>query len=93
MNQPRNHCAPADSAIARIDQHRIRRISLGAVLILVLSVVASIATGESVKPVGQMTFADANTLIIADWRAGQIHALHLAPVATVTVKPSTVRSV
>jgi hypothetical protein len=43
----------------------IRRI-LSAVLFLALSVVAIAATAESVQSVGQMTFADADTVIIAD---------------------------
>jgi len=60
-------------------QHRIISRILSAVLFLALTAVAIAATAESVQSVGQMTFPDANTVIIADWRAGEIHALRLTP--------------
>ncbi|MEO8429028.1 MAG: hypothetical protein ABI651_18205 [Verrucomicrobiota bacterium] len=40
-----------------------------------------------------MTFADANTVIIADWRAGEIHALQLPPVASATTKTFNLKNV
>ncbi|MGH8474380.1 MAG: hypothetical protein ACRER2_01170 [Methylococcales bacterium] len=60
---------------------------------LALSVFASIATAGPVKSVGIMTFADTNTLVVADWRAGEIHALHLAPAASVAAKPFNLKDV
>jgi len=39
------------------------------------------AQGEPIQSVGPMTFVDANTLVVADWRAGQLHALKLSPVS------------
>src|SRR5271165_3521310 len=41
---------------------------------------ADATTAGPVQSVGIMTFVDENTLVIADWRAGEIHALHLQPV-------------
>lgn len=36
------------------------------------------ATAGPVRSVGPMAFADADTLLVSDWRAGEIHALSLA---------------
>jgi len=67
--------------------HKIISRCLRAALVLALSAVGSIATAGEVQSVGQMTFADSNTVIIADWRAGEIHALQLAPADPGTAKP------
>ena len=74
-------------------QHRIINRILSAVLFLALAVVAIAATAESVQSVGQMTFADANTVIIADWRASEIHALRLSAIHSVTPKPFNLKNV
>src|SRR5271154_5609407 len=53
--------------------------------ILLLAVIAigswlpELARAEPIQSVGPMTFADANTLEIADWRAGRLQALKLPP--------------
>jgi len=53
--------------------------------ILLLAVIAigswlpELARAEPIQSVGPMTFADANTLVIADWRAGRLQALKLPP--------------
>jgi len=46
------------------------------------SKICSSGLAGPVLSVGVMTFTDADTLVIADWRAGQMHALQLPPVAT-----------
>jgi len=45
------------------------------------SKIGSSGLAGPVLSVGVMTFTDADTLVIADWRAGQMHALQLPPVA------------
>jgi len=62
-------------------------------LFLALSVVAIAATAESVQSIGQMTFADANTVIIAGWWAGEIHALHFAPAGRVAPEPFNLKNI
>lgn len=37
------------------------------------------ATTNPIRSVGVMTFVDVDTVVIADWRAGALHALDLAP--------------
>jgi hypothetical protein len=61
--------------------------------ILTLIAFAATATAGPVKSVGQMTFADANTVIIADWRSGEIHALQLPPAARAAAKPFNLKNV
>ena len=51
------------------------------------------ATAGLVKSVGTITFGDANTLFIADWRAGEIHALQLPPAPAVAAKPFNLKNV
>ena len=51
------------------------------------------ATAGTVRSVGAMTFIDANTLVVADWRAGEIHALQLPPAAAVTPRPFNLMNV
>jgi hypothetical protein len=68
-------------------QYKIKKRSFGKILVLGFCVIASVATAGSVQSVGQITFADADTLIVADWRAGEIHALHLPPAGNIAMKP------
>jgi len=49
--------------------------------------IAIASTAGPVQSVGQMTFADDNIVVIADWRAGEIHALQFPPAASVAAKP------
>ncbi len=42
-----------------------------------LAAVSCIATAGPLRSAGFITFADADTLVISDWRAGELHALRL----------------
>jgi hypothetical protein len=53
----------------------------------------NIASAGPVKSVGQMTFADANTVFIADWRAGEIHALQLPATENVAAKTFNLKNI
>lgn len=64
-----------------------------ATVLLGLTAAADPAPAGSIKSVGVMTFTDANTLVIADWRAGEIHALHLAPVNQTAPKPFNLKNI
>jgi len=61
--------------------------------ILTLLTFTQVAIAGSIRSVGQMTFADANTVILADWRAGEIHALQLPPAPSVTAKPFNLKNI
>ena len=54
---------------------------------------ASGATAAPVRSVGAMTFADPDTLVLADWRAGEIHALHLPAVSAAPPTPFNLKNV
>jgi hypothetical protein len=75
------------------NHHKLRNKILCASLVLAFSACGGVATAGSIKSVGTMTFADANTVIIADWRAGEIHALQLPPSASVKAKPFNLKNV
>jgi hypothetical protein len=66
--------------------------------VLAMSLLALVAFGRGanagpVKSVGQMTFAGVNTVVIADWRAGEIHALQLPPAASAEVRPFNLKNI
>jgi hypothetical protein len=69
------------------NKHKITSRILRAALVVAFSIATGVATAGPVQSVGQMTFADSNTLIIADWRASEIHALQLSPSDSATAKP------
>lgn len=46
----------------------------------VLATFACYASAGPVRSVGTMTFVDTQTLVVADWRGDELHALRLAPV-------------
>jgi hypothetical protein len=48
---------------------------------------------EPVRSVGVMTFTDADTLVVADWRAGKLHALQLPPAATGTAQAFNLKNI
>src|SRR5258706_2336419 len=66
---------------------------VGAVAGLALGTVMSVAMAGPVRSVGAMTFADADTVVIADWRAGEVHAVQLAPTANATARPFNLKNV
>ncbi len=47
---------------------------------LALGAIAGTAGAGPVRSAGAMSFASADTLVISDWRAGELHALRLPPV-------------
>jgi hypothetical protein len=93
MKQYHQSSGPADLAVPFIGRHKIGTTILCFALVFALNAVASIANAGPVLSVGQMTFADSDTVIIADWRAGEIHALHLPPVGGVIAKPFNLMNV
>jgi hypothetical protein len=72
---------------------KITRNLLRSAVVLALVTFTNIAKAGPVKSVGQMTFADANTVVIADWRAGEIHALQLPPAASAAAKPFNLKNI
>ena len=66
---------------------------LCAAAVLTFGVFAGVAAAGPVRSVGVMTFVDADTVVIADWRAGEIHALQLVPAAGATPKPFNLKNV
>lgn len=60
---------------------------LYAVAVLALGAFASVATAGPVRSVGAMTFINADTVVIADWRAGELHALRRPPASSTAPKP------
>lgn len=66
---------------------------LRAAALLALGAVATLATAGPIRSVGAVTFVDADTLVIADWRAGELHALHLPSVARATPKSFNLKNV
>ena len=82
------------------DVKMLRKVSLNkpadllcVAAVLMLGAFATSAVAGPVRSVGVMTFVDADTLVIADWRAGQIHALQLPPAARATPKPFNLSNV
>ncbi|MFG6489251.1 hypothetical protein ACG04R_21385 [Roseateles sp. BYS78W] len=58
---------------------RVRRTLYAAALALGMN--AALAATAPVRSAGTLTFVDANTVVISDWRGGQLHAFTLPPVA------------
>ncbi|HSD39502.1 MAG TPA: hypothetical protein VLC92_18495 [Rhodocyclaceae bacterium] len=63
------------------------------ILAMSLSAVAGPASAGPVRSVGSMTFADANTVIVADWVGGEIHALKLTPAAPAAAQPYRLKNI
>jgi len=58
-----------------------------------LAAVPTVTLAEPVKSAGQMTFSDPDTLIVADWRGGELHALRLPPAPRKPVRPFNLTNV
>ena len=58
-----------------------------------LSIVAMVAAADNIQSVGAMTFSDANTLFVADWRANEIHALKLEPIKPVAPRTFNLKNI
>jgi len=54
---------------------------------------AGVALAGPIRSVGVLKFVNADTLVMADWRAGEIHALHLSTVASVAPTPFNLKNV
>ncbi len=52
-----------------------------------------IAAAGPVKSAGPMAFIDADTLVLADWRAQELHAFKLPPVPSAAARPFNLRNV
>ena len=66
---------------------------LGAAALLCFGTGAGTALAGPIRSVGAMTFVDANTLVVADWRAGELQALHLAPAPPGTGQAFNLRNI
>jgi len=62
-------------------------------LAMSLGAAAGMASAGPVRSVGSMTFADANTLMLADWMGGEIHALQLRPATTTAAGPFNLKNI
>jgi len=60
---------------------------------LALGLHAAHAIGAPVLSAGKMAFVDANTLVVADWRGGQLHTITLPPVPPAAPAPFNLKDV
>jgi len=72
--------------------HSVMHGQLFALAMLAVSFVDAAMAGP-VRSVGIMTFVGPDTLVLADWRASEIHALRLPPVASAASAPFNLRDV
>lgn len=85
---PQSHSAqPAAPARQPRGRHLLR------LTMLALGLHAAHAIGAPLLSAGKMTFIDANTLVVADWRGGQLHTITLPPVAPGSPTPFNVKDV
>lgn len=64
-----------------------------AAIAAVMATVCGLVAASPVKSVGPMIFVDADTLIVADWRAQELHALKLPPAPAAPAHPFNLRNV
>ncbi|MEC5384440.1 hypothetical protein VVD49_01825 [Uliginosibacterium sp. H3] len=81
--------AMASPSTKRLCAPRLKSV----VLAMSLGAVAGMASAGPVRSVGSITFADANTAIVADWVGGEIHALQLAPATSVAAQPFRLKNI
>jgi len=74
-------------------QQTTRLMILHSFAVLLFCALAAFVNAAPIESAGQMTFADANSLIIADWRGSEIHALQLPPVASVATKSFNLKNI
>jgi hypothetical protein len=72
--------------------HKSPRLHLRVALVSLLGM-TSIVTAGPIKSVGSITFIDANTVAVADWRGGEIHALQLPQIANGEAKTFNLKDV
>ncbi len=64
-----------------------------AVAAAALAASCGLALAGPVRSAGPMVFADADTLVVADWRAQELHALRLPPAAPAGAQPFNLRDI
>jgi hypothetical protein len=57
------------------------------------ALVSGIAAAGPLRAAGPLLFTDADTLVVADWRAQELHALRLPPAPPVAARPFNLRDV
>lgn len=65
----------------------VKAALVSATLLLAFNCFPGVSFAGAIKSVGAMTFANADTLVVADWRGGELHALQLPPVAPSASRP------
>jgi hypothetical protein len=85
---PQSHLA-RPAAPTRMPRSR----HLPGLAMLALGLHAALAIGAPMQSAGKMTFVDANTVVVADWRGGQLHTLALPPAAAGTPAPFNLKDV
>ncbi len=58
-----------------------------------LAVSCAVASAGPLRAAGPMLFTDADTLVVADWRAQELHAFHLPPAPSAPARPFNLRDV
>jgi len=81
------HSRPAAPAQTSRSRYALR------LTLLALGLHAAHALAAPVLSAGKMTFVDTNTVVVADWRGGQLHTLTLPPVAAGTPTPFNLKDV
>lgn len=71
-----------------------RKLRLTQTLLAIpLCATAGLACAGPVRSVGAITFADANTVVLADWKGGEIHALQLTPTTPTAAQPFRLKNI
>lgn len=65
----------------------------GIAAVFALCVMSSSTFAGPVRSVGAMTFGDPNTLFVADWRGGEVHALHLPMTKSAPTTPFNLKNI
>jgi hypothetical protein len=68
------HCHPLSLSHPPLNASSRRLLRL---VVLAIGLHAAQAIAGPVQSAGKLTFVDANTLVVADWRGGQLHAITL----------------
>jgi hypothetical protein len=69
------------SPLPAVPTRTVRAVQALRLAVLALALHASHAIGAPVLSAGKIAFVDANTVVVADWRGGRLHAITLPPVA------------
>jgi hypothetical protein len=69
------------------------KVSSRIALTLALAATAGLTHAGPVRSVGLLSFVDADTVVISDWRAGELHAVRLPPVQAAGSTPFNLKNV